>query len=290
MARITDTWSSSSLAIAHSQPVISREREQALVRRWRDLGDASARDLLVRGHLRHVVVIARRFRRHKGATLEELIAEGNFGLVKALSKFDPDRGTRFVTYAVYWIRAYISQHLVRTKSLVSAGVQSKVLSKIRRARDEIVQAKGAGDDVNELISERLRISPRQLDSFLERMDVRDVPWDPATEDMPGGLSSDVDISFWTGAEEMLMSVQAGKLLSKAISLAVSELDEREQYIVRRRLMACREEELSLADIGRHFGISRERTRQLEARAMRKVKAALARSSLSVAFLVGRHAA
>jgi RNA polymerase sigma-32 factor len=290
MAPITDTRSSSSLAVAYRQPVISRERERVLARRWRELGDASARDLLVRGHLRHVVAIARRYRRYNGATLEELIAEGNFGLVKALSKFDPDRGTRFVTYAVYWIRAYISQYLLRTKSLVSTGVQSKVLSKIRRARDEIVQANSAADNVNEQVSERLGISPRQLHAFLERMDVQDVPWDPTTENMPGGSLSGVDDSLWSSGEEMMMSLQTRKLLSKAISLALSTLDEREQYIVRRRLMAHREEELSLADIGRHFGISRERARQLEARSMRKVKMALARSSLGVDALVDRHAA
>jgi RNA polymerase sigma-32 factor len=287
MARMTETRSSSPLSVAYRQPAISREREQELANRWRELGDTAARDLLVRAQLRHVVAIARRYRRYSGVTLEELIAEGNFGLVKALAKFDPDRGTRFVTYAVYWIRAYISQYLVRTKSLVTAGVQSKALSKIRRAREEIARAKGDGGNVNEQISERLGMSPRKLHSLLERMDVRDVPWDPTIEDLPGGSLSESTESHWASAEEAMISTQTGKRLSKALSLVVSKLDERERYIVQRRLMAYREEELTLADIGRHFGVSRERARQLEARAMRKVKVGLARSSLGV---VDRHAA
>jgi RNA polymerase sigma-32 factor len=290
MARLTDTRSSSTLAVAFRQPAISREREQELARRWRELGDTSARDLLVRAQLRHVVAIARRYRRSSGVTLEELVAEGNFGLVKALAKFDPDRGTRFVTYAVYWIRAYISQYLVRTKSLVAAGAQSKILSKVRRAREEIVKATGESVSLNEQISDRLAMSPAKLHSFLERMDVRDVPWDPTVEDMPSGRISEEAESSWASAEERIVSAETGNRLFTVVSLVVSKLDERERYIVQRRLMACREEELTLADIGRHFGVSRERARQLEARAMRKVKVGLARCSRDVDLLVNRHAA
>ena len=289
MARTTETGPGNSLAVAHRQPVISRELERELAQRWRDHGDTAARDLLVRSQLRNVVEIARRYRRYSGATLDDLIAEGNFGLVKALAKFDPERGTRFVTYAVYWIRAYMLQYLVRTRSMVTTGVKSKVLSRIRRAREEIVKANGEGTDVDEQIAQRLALSPVRLRSLLERMEVHDVSWDPATQDTPGGsLASSLSLS--SSVEDTVMAAETGMWLTSAVSAVLSKLDERERFIIEQRLMAHSEDELSLADIGRHFGVSRERARQLEARAMRKVKAGLAQASLGMDMLVSRRAA
>jgi len=130
MTRTRATGSSGYLALVRQCPRLSREREHELVLRWREHGDASTRDLLIRSQLRSVVAIARHYRHEACATFDELIAEGNFGLIQALAKFDPDQGTRFVTYAVYWIRAYISQHLTRSRSLVASGVQSKLPGRI----------------------------------------------------------------------------------------------------------------------------------------------------------------
>jgi RNA polymerase sigma-32 factor len=279
MRSVAETFSFNALSIAQREPAVSRERERELAQRWCEGGDRSARDLLVRAQLRHVVAIARRYRRHSGATLEELVAEGNFGLMRALDKFDPDRGTRFVTYAVYWIRAYISQYLVRTRSLVTSGVQSKSLSKIRHAREDIVKVGGDSTNLNEEIARRLTLSSEKLHSLLERMNVRDQPWDPHTEDTPAGWGRGTAQLLSGDTEERMISAETDARRAQAIALVLSQLDDRERYIVQRRLMAYPEEELSLADIGRHFGVSRERARQLEARALRKVKDGLARSSL-----------
>jgi RNA polymerase sigma-32 factor len=279
MSRPAAMYDFNTLSVAQHEPPVSRERERELAQRWCETGDTSARDLLVRAQLGHVVTIARRYRRYSGATLEELVAEGNFGLVRALDKFDPDRGTRFVTYAVYWIRAYISQYLLRTRSLVATGVQSKSLAKIRLAREDIVKASGESANLNEQIAQRLTLSPKKLHSLLERMNVRDQPWDPLTEDTPAGWGRGTAQLLSGDAEERMMSAETDARRTKAISVVLSQLDDRERYIVQRRLMAHREEELSLADIGRHFGVSRERARQLEARALRKVKHGLVRSSL-----------
>jgi RNA polymerase sigma-32 factor len=109
------------------------------------------------------------------------------------------------------------------------------------------------------------------------MESHDVPWDPETEDTPS--SSVCNTAHWLSVEEITLSVEARVLLCKAVSQALSQLDDREQYIIKRRLMAHRDEQLSLAEIGRHFGFSRERARQLEARALRKVKVGLVRSAL-----------
>jgi RNA polymerase sigma-32 factor len=108
-----------SLALDHPS-ALSRERETELAQRWRDARDVVARDLLVRAHLRSVVATARRYQ-NRGATSEELVAEGNFGLVQALAKFDPQRGIRFVTYAAYWIRACIVGYLTRSRSVDIRG-------------------------------------------------------------------------------------------------------------------------------------------------------------------------
>ena len=258
-------------------PRLSREREHDLAVRWHRSGDTAARDLLIRAQLRHVVAIARQHRRRESATLEELIAEGNFGLVHALAKFDPERGTRFATYAVFWIRAYILQYMVRSKSLVTTGVRSKVFSRIRRVRDEVC---GTGTwDIDAEIAARLTLSPERLRSLTVRLNVCDVPWDAATEGAPRGLAETL-VTDELNVEDTVSAAETRMQRSQVISAIVSQFDEREQYIVEQRLMAHRDDELSLAQLGRHFRVSRERARQLEARVLRKLKAALLRSSIS----------
>jgi RNA polymerase sigma-32 factor len=276
------------LVLVHQIPKLSRERERELAMRWREHADAAARDELVHSQLRHVVAIARRYRRDTGATLDELIAEGNFGLLQALNKFDADRGTRFVTYAVYWIRAYISQYLIRSRSLVATGVQSKLLSKIRRERAKSALLSGEEAGADKWIAAQLSLSPEKFRALIERLDVRDLPWDINTEDALSARFLDAHES--PSAEETSLSREARRHLSVAISGAVSSLDKRERYVVKQRLMAHQDEQLSLADLGRRFNVSRERARQIEARALRKLKVALTRSPARAQWLAGRFAA
>lgn len=290
MASITETRHSSARSLATGHPEYTREQEHELARRWRHHGDTAARELLARAQLRHVVAIAGRYRRCGTATMEELIAEGNFGLVSALERFDPDRGTRFVTYAVYWIRAYISQYLVRNSSIVSSGVRSKVLSKIRRTRDQLLQTNGEGADLNDQIAARLALSASHVREQLQRLELRDVPWDHTSEDAPDSSTTGMNDPRWDSGEQILALAEGRARLSSVVSIVVATLDERERYIVHRRIMAPREDELTLADIGRHFGFSRERARQLEARAMRKIKTGLARSPFRADCLFDRRAA
>jgi RNA polymerase sigma-32 factor len=277
------------LALVHRIPKLSREREHELARRWREHGDSLACDELVRSNLRHVVAVARRFRRETSVTFEELVAEGNFGLLQALSKFDPERGTRFVTYAVYWIRAYISQYLIRSRSLVTTGVQSKLLSKIRRGRARAL-ASGEGLNADSQLAEQLALTPDKLRSLVERLDVRDVSLDVHSDDAINGRFAEVLESPLLSAEEKALSVEASRRLSGAVSRALSTLDARERYVVERRLMAHPDEQLSLAEIGRRFSFSRERARQIEARAMRKLKVVLRRSPAGADWIAYRAAA
>jgi RNA polymerase sigma-32 factor len=254
------------------------------VLRWREHGDACARDLLIRSQLRNVVIVARRYRHEACATFEELIAEGNFGLIQALAKFDPSQGTRFVTYAVYWIRAYISQYLTRTRSLVASGVQSKLLAKIRCERARIAAAPSAGGDVDELVAARLAVSPERVRSLVERLELRDTSWDTETEDSHSGRLMEVIESLSLDPEDAILRAETKSQISFAVSQALPVLDARERYVVEQRLMAHREEQLSLAEIGRRFRVSRERARQIEARAMRKLRVALARSGANARWL------
>src|SRR4051812_35403241 len=153
---------------------LSRAQELELSLRFRLKGDLLARDELVRSQLPTVATIARSYRRYS-STVDELIAEGNFGLVHAIAKFDPERGTRLVTYAAYWIRAYILAYLTRSKTLVSSGVPAKLLGKLRRERNKVQNMLGEGPATEATIAERLNVSQERLRSLSERLDLRDLP-------------------------------------------------------------------------------------------------------------------
>jgi RNA polymerase sigma-32 factor len=272
------------LALVRQCPRLSREREHELALRWREHGDVSARDLLIRSQLRNVVVIARRYRHEACATFDELVAEGNFGLVQALAKFDPSQGTRFVTYAVYWIRAYISQYLTRSRSLVASGVHSKLLAKIRHERARIAAAPSNGGDTDERVRARLAVSPEKMRSLVERLELRDMSWDTELENPRGGRLMEVVELLSLNPEDAVLWAEAKSQISLAVSQALPTLDARERYVVEQRLMAHPDEQLSLAEIGRRFRVSRERTRQIEARALRKLRVALAGSGANAQWL------
>jgi len=289
MARTIIAGRSGYLSLVHRCPKLSRERELELAVRFREHGDTTARDELVRSQLRHVVAIARRYRRESGATLDELIAEGNFGLLQAIAKFDPDQGTRFVTYAVYWIRAYISQYLVRSRSLVTTGIHSKMLSKIRRERQRLASSTGEEESTDEQVAERLAISPEKLRSLAERLEVRDVSWEASAEEPSNALTEAFE-SLLLSPEDSVLTAEGERQIAAAIARAVATLSIRERYVVEQRHMAHREDQLCLAEIGRRFCVSRERARQIEASALRKLKTALKRSAASSEWLAYRLAA
>lgn len=255
---------------------LSREQELELSKRFLEHGDLGARDRLVRSQMETVATIARSYRRYS-ATVDELIAEGNFGLVHAIARFDPKRGTRLVTYAAYWIRAYIMAYLTRSKTLVSSGVHSKLLGKLRRERSKVTNLLGEGSAADAFIAERLNVSQEKLRALSERLELRDLPLHEEGSDSIGDQFGAL-IAPSPSGEETLLSSESRERVERAVSLALKGLDARERYIVKNRLMAHREDELSLAEIGRNLGVSRERARQLEARAKRKIRTGLARES------------
>ncbi len=265
--------------LAHFSP-LSRDRERELALRWKDQRDASAADELVKAHLRYVVATAIKFRRY-GIALDELIAEGSFGVVHALGKFDPDRGTRFVTYAAYWIRAYILNYVLRSWSLVGSGagaLRSKNFFRLRRERARISNLFTDESQAQEELAKRLEVPVGQLKAMLERLDTRDVSLDGQMFDGSGARLIDTLTSDDRDQETSLVDDQLRDHRAEAVRSAVVKLDERERFIVESRMMADRDDELSLAEIGRRLGVSRERARQLEVRAKGKLRALLASGS------------
>ncbi|MEO6600609.1 MAG: RNA polymerase factor sigma-32 [Polyangiaceae bacterium] len=261
------------ISAVYSYPLLSREAELALTRRWLEQKDEVAREELVRAHLRYVVAIALKYRRY-GLPLGELVAEGNFGVVHALQKFDTSRGTRFVTYAAHWIRAYILNHIIRSWSLVGVGagaLRSKMFFKLRRERVRITNLVGEGDHADELLAKALDVPKAKITSMVSRLEARDLSLDAKVYDDSATTLGDTLTAGDINQEDGLVGSEVGVYVRDAVQIALTGLDERERYIVENRLMADNEDELSLAEIGRRLGVSRERARQLEARAKKKLK-------------------
>lgn len=261
--------------LAHFSP-LTRDRERELALSWKNDRDSKAADELVKAHLRYVVATAIKFRRY-GIPLDELIAEGSFGVVHALGKFDPDRGTRFVTYAAYWIRAYILNYVLRSWSLVGSGagaLRSKNFFRLRRERARIFNLFTDEAQAEEELAKRLEVPVPQLKAMLERLDTRDVSLDGQMFDGSSARLIDTLVAERDDQETSLVDDQARDYRAEAVRLAVVKLDERERFIVESRMMADRDDELSLAEIGRRLGVSRERARQLEVRAKGKLRALL----------------
>jgi RNA polymerase sigma-32 factor len=259
------------LAAARRVPELGRDEEAELARRWKVAGDRRAANALARSHLRQVVAIAMKLR-HYGVPVGELVAEGNVGVVQALAKFEPERGVRFGTYASYWVRAQMLSHVVKSYSAVQGSdgpMRSQVFFKLRRERVRVANQFGAGEAADQELAQRLGVSIERVRGMLQRLDGRDVSLDAPVTAESGKLLDRVPAP--DDQEQQLYAEQVRGSLQSAVSDAVARLDSRERYIVEKRLMADGDEQQSLADIARLLKISRERARQLEARAKSKLR-------------------
>ncbi len=252
---------------------LSREHEYELACRVRDHDDPRAARQLVEANLRYVVAIALSYRRY-GVRLADLVSEGNLGLMIALRKFDPSRGTRFVTYAAHWIRAYVLDHVIRAWSIVGVGagpLRSKVFFRLRREKAKILASTSDAVEANERLAERFGTTPDKITMLAHRLEARDVSLDGKVFD--DGATTLLDTLPGNGPtqEEAYMGEERSHTIHDRVREAVEKLDPRERFIVEFRMMADGADELSLAEIGRRLGVSRERARQLEARAKQKIK-------------------
>lgn len=253
-------------------PLLTREEEHAVAERARK-GDPAAARKLIRANLRYVTPIALGYRRY-GVPVGELIAEGNVGLMVAIGKFDPERGTRFVTYAAHWIRAYMLEHIIRSFSMVGLGggpLRSKVFFRLRREKAKLAASGASADEVNETLAKQFGTSAERIAVLAQRLEVRDVSVDAKVRDDGGNTVLDTMASNDPSPEETFLEDESTRELNTRVRTAMAALDARERFIVEARVMADDPDELSLAEIGRRLGVSRERARQIEARAKEKLR-------------------
>lgn len=259
-----------------AHPLLSATEEEDLARRWQEQRDEEAHDRLIASHLRLVVKIARGFSGY-GMPLAELIAQGNLGLVQAAEKFDPDRGFRFSTYAIWWIRAAIQEYVLYNASLVKMGTtaaQKKLFFNLRRMKARL----GAYQDEDlppEMVAEIARELGVNEDEVVE-MNRR---IGPADLSLQGTLRADSDEEWQDSLvdpspDQETLVAERDELFRRRdlLEQALGRLDTRERHIlVERRL---KEEPPTLEDLSQHYGISRERVRQLEQRAFEKLGRAM----------------
>ncbi len=251
-------------------PKLSREAEHQFALRVSE-GDQQAADALVEANLRYVVAIALQYRRY-GISLGDLIAEGSVGLVTAVRKFDPHRGTRFVTYAGYWIRAFVLEAVVRSNTLVSPGsgpFRSKLFFRLRRERARLSNLVDDPQELIDKLAEQFETTPKKMNELLRRLDQREVSLDaPVYSDSETSL-----VEMLAGSSERqdvtLERNRRQNSLEARLEGAMKVLDQRERLIVEKRILS--EHSASLAALGRELGVSRERARQLEARAKKKLR-------------------
>ncbi len=253
--------------------LLTPDEERRLAQRWRRFGDQAAAGRLVTGNLRFVVKIAFEYRTY-GARLLDLIQEGNLGLLVAVDRFDPDRGVRLTTYAVWWIRAYIQEYIRRSWSLVRFGTtraEQRCFYRLRRERQRLERG-GTKADPDRLAS-ALGVRRDELEAIESRITRRDLSLDdPAyvdTDETRGDRIADDR----PGPESVIAEQELSDQAREQIRAALDTLDPRERAILSRRYLAGRP--ATLKELGASFGISRERVRQLEARAKAKLRATLA---------------
>ena len=258
-------------------PMLQVEEESALARRWREHGDADAAHKLVTSHLRLVVKIAVGYRGY-GLPIPELISEGNIGLMQAAKRFDPEQGFRFATYAMWWIKAAIHEHVLRSWSLVKMGTtanQKKLFFNLRKAKSRIA-ALEEGDmhpDQVKLIAQRLGVTERDVVEMNRRLG-GDVSLNAQMRDDPdSGEWQDWLVDEGSADQESrVVESEESENRKKALAEALSVLNARERRIFEARRLA--EDPMTLHDLAAEFGISRERVRQIEARAFQKIQRAV----------------
>ena len=257
-------------------PLLEPEEETELARRVRDNGDPKAAFRLVSSHLRLVVRIAMDFQRRWMQNVLDLIQEGNVGLLRAVNKFDPDKGIKFSYYASFWIKAYILKFIMDNWRMVKIGTtqaQRKLFYNLNRERQKLI-LQGFDPDAA-LLSEKLGVTKDQVEEMQQRLDSGDVSLDlPVSDDSGSASRMDFLPALGPGVEEGIADSEVSRLVRDSIHELLPSLSEKEVYILEHRLLT--DEPATLREIGERYHVTRERIRQLEARLLEKLKEHLGR--------------
>jgi RNA polymerase sigma-32 factor len=275
-----DSGLSNYLADIRKFPVLKLQEEYMLSKRFLEHGDAKAAHQLVTSHLRLVVKIAMGYRGY-GLPVGEVISEGNIGLMQAVKRFDPDRGFRLATYAMWWIKASIQEYILRSWSLVKMGTtanQKKLFFNLRKAKSRI-SALGEGDlhpDQVKSIAVKLGVEEREVIEMNRRLGGDSSLNAPMRDDGESGEWQDMLVDERTSQENNLVEHEESDNRHKALMSAMSTLNARERRIIEARKLA--EDPITLEDLSEEFGVSRERVRQIETRAFEKLQASVLQSN------------
>ena len=257
-------------------PMLEPQDEYMLAKRWREHGDRDAAHKLVTSHLRLVAKIAMGYRGY-GLPISEVISEGNVGLMQAVKRFEPEKGFRLATYAMWWIKAAIQEYILRSWSLVKMGTtanQKKLFFNLRKAKSKI-SALEEGDlrpDQVKLIAKRLGVTEQDVVDMNRRLG-GDVSLNaPIREEGDSGEWQDWLVDEVSDQESRLAENEEADNRRKALGEALSVLNERERRIFEARRLA--DEPITLEELAAEFGVSRERVRQIEVRAFEKVQRAV----------------
>ncbi len=262
-----------------AMPMLEPEDEYVLAKAFVDHDDRDAAHKLVTSHLRLVAKIAMGYRGY-GLPINEIISEGNIGLMQAVKRFDPEKGFRLATYAMWWIRAAIQEYILRSWSLVKIGTtasQKKLFFNLRRMKNRIQQADEGNLKPEEIksIADHLKVAEADVSMMEQRMGGTDRSLNaPMRDEESGGEWQDWLVDERLDQESYVAEEQERAHRKNLLEQAISELNEREQIIVRARRLS--EEPDTLETLAQQFGISRERVRQIEGRAMEKLEKSIRR--------------
>ncbi len=272
-----DSYTSNYIRSAMGREMLDPETEHALAVAWRDERDEAALHRLIEAYARLAISMAGKFRRY-GVAMEDLVQQGNLGLMRAAEKYDPDNGARFSTYARWWIKASMQDYVMRNWSLVRTGTnaaQKKLFFNLNRVQARVERA-AEGNDASARhaicaeIARELMVPATQVETMLGRMAGPDLSLNAPQSDA-GESREWVDLleDEGPGTEETVLGTLDARARHAALDAAVGALPERERDIVRRRHLT--EDPLTLTELGQRMGISKERVRQLEERALGRLR-------------------
>jgi RNA polymerase sigma-32 factor len=268
-------------------PMLQKDEEYTLAKEWRERGDVQSAHKLVTSHLRLVAKIAMGYRGY-GLPIGEVISEGNVGLMQAVKKFEPEKGFRLATYAMWWIRASIQEYILRSWSLVKMGTtaaQKKLFFNLRRLKGQMA-ALEEGDlrpEQVKVIAHKLAVTDDEVISMNRRMAAPD-----ASLNAPVGAEGDAEWQDWLAddtTETQETTLAASEELDGRMGLlktAMADLSERERHIIQERRL--KDEPATLEELSHQYGVSRERVRQIEVRAFEKLQKAMTKAAAAKGML------